>query len=226
MKVLTITLAFLFFSLIGAGRPAHASSSSGNSFLDEAPSLKKFVFTEPEPVFYLGFGVSPLAIMRSKVGFSANIFQLHWLGEWMDWEIFSASFGMTLTESQTQRSRQFTFRTVPKLRVTSFLSVGPMLGVEFISFPDLPSQLYRNGFATPSEPFSSKGLVYGAAVSETFAVGEKYLFKANQVVYRQSYSTSQADNNWSYIYADPALNKDQSLLSPSTVFMLEFSVLY
>lgn len=198
-----------------------------DSFAKEYPKLQNYTFDEPKSNVRIGFGISPFGIMRDQMSFSANLFQFHWVTPWLDWEVFSVSFAMTLGGDDTSKSRDFVFRTVPKYRINDTFSMGPLLGYEFVSFPDLQSQIYNGTLATPQESFSSRGFVYGGVLSETFPLTQDLSFKMNQVVYRQTYSTTNApDNGWVYKYANSALNQNQGPINPGTVFLLEFSILY
>ena len=141
--------------------------------------------------------------------------------------MFSVTFAMSLDSTDTDKSRNFVFRTVPKYRFSKTFSAGPLLGYEFVTFPNLESQIYNGTLATPQEDFSSRGFVYGGVLSETFPFSKDVTFKLNQVVYQETYSTTNAPaNGWTYQFSNPVYNSSQSPIKPGTVFLLEFSVLY
>ncbi len=95
----------------------YITSASGAFLEDEFPNLKKFVFKEPTPSLYIGLGLSPISLMESKIFFTVNLYQLHYIKDNIDWEIISASYGRTLTQNPLAASNHFTFRTIPKYRV-------------------------------------------------------------------------------------------------------------
>jgi hypothetical protein len=199
------------------------------TFEEEFPHLKKFLFTERQSNIYFGLGVSPLSIIKNKAGFGLSIFQIHYVKGMLDWEIFNGSFITTASDLPDTSFRAYTFRTAPKIKLFKILSAGPLLGLEFVNFPLIDSQIRNDasGFSTRSDTFSSRGLIYGAAISETFNIGS-YTLKANQLIYRQTYSTleSQADG-WTYVYPGRSdLTIDQTPIAGGWVFMLEFSFLY
>jgi hypothetical protein len=194
--------------------------------LDSTPDLKQFLFKEPDSNFYFGFGVSPLSIMNSRFGFELDVFQLHYINSMVDIELFDAAFGIGLGNSDLSNSRTFTLRAAPKYRLGKFLSIGPMVGYEFVSFPSVESRIYKNNYFTPFEPFSGWGFIYGGAASETFSFGKDYIFKINEYVYQETYSTTSAGNGWAYNYQDSGIAASQAPIAPSTVFMIEFSLLY
>jgi len=194
--------------------------------LEEFPTLKKFTFQEQESALYLGFGVSPLSIVGNKVYFTANIFQLHWVERQLDWELLSASFGFATGKDTFTNSNHFTFRTTPRFRINDYLSVGGVLGLEFVSFPNLNARFFKNSLFSPYEPFSSSGLIYGLSLSQTFRFGDDYLIKINEMFYRQTYAATQTREGWTFMFERGDVQADKSLIEPSTVFMLEVSLLY
>jgi hypothetical protein len=201
--------------------------SARASVVDEYPALQNYVFEEPRSGVRIGAGISPFGMMRDELSLSASLFQFHWVGRVFDWEVLGINYASSLGSSDVTQARTFTFRTVPKLRIGEVFSVGPLVGLEFVSFPELSAQIFNGSLVTPPEPFSSRGLIYGGAVSETFPMGRELSFKMNQVVYRQTYSTTNAaESGWTYRYGTPALNQDQSPIAPGLVLLLEFSVLY
>jgi hypothetical protein len=201
--------------------------SGETSLTKQYPALGNYVFDEPASRVLIGFGIGPFGIIRNNMAFSANLFQFHWVNPWLDWEVFSVSYAMTLNTSDPTASKQFTFRTIPKYRINSTFSIGPLLGYELVTFPNLGSQIYNGTLATPQESFSSRGLVYGGAVSETFPLNKDLKIKLNELVYQETYSTTNApENGWSYRYSTPGLNQNQGPINPGTVFLLEFSILY
>lgn len=204
------------------GPPAPAAPS----FLDENPSLKKYIYREPDTHFYFGFGASPVTVFHNRFGFDVSVFQIHYMSPSLDWEIFNAAFGFTLPDTNGIAARSYTFRTVPKWRLGKTLSVGPLLGYEFVSFPTVTAYLEKSLFTPVSYPFSAGGPIYGFAISETFDAGSDYKFKINELGYMQNYSTTGTSNGWKYYYDQSSLNADQSPIAPGWVFSFEFSFLY
>ena len=226
------TCIFGFALLLAAGG-ARASDlpasvlAPGTSITQTYPALLKYTSDEPISNVRIGVGLSPFGMIRDQFSFSANIFQFHWVTSVLDWEVFSVSYASTLGGDQFTKSKNFTFRTVPKVKINQTFSVGPLLGYEFVSFPDLHSVIYNGTLATPQENFSSRGLTYGGVLSETFKLNQDLDLKLNQVAYRETYSTTSAyANGWVYRYTTAGLNQDQSPINPGWVFLLEFSILY
>jgi hypothetical protein len=194
--------------------------------VEEFPSLKKYTFREKESTLYLGFGISPLSLLGNQLFFTADIFELHFIRSYFDLELVNASFGVSLASNSSMNSKHFTFRTSPKYRVTPTISVGPMVGWEFVSFPGVTDQLYKNNFSAPDEPFSSQGFVFGGEANENFSIGSDYFLKVSQLVYKQTYSVTQTPDGWTYLFDDPNLQANPNTIGPGWVFMLEFSLLY
>jgi hypothetical protein len=213
--------AFLLPLAFLVSRPAAALS-----FLEQYPDLKKYLYREPQSHLYMGLGVSPLSILKSSVYFTANIFQVHWINRWVDIEFFSASFGTTIGQTSYASSTHFTVRSAPKYRINDLLSVGPVVGYEFVEFPNLNARLFKGTLFSPMEPFSSQGWIFGGAVSETFHYSKDYIFKVVELVYQQTYPTDHTSEGWNFFYDQTSLNSNASPIQGGTVFMIEFSILY
>lgn len=200
-------------------------------FLDDHPALKKHVYQEPRSDLWVGFGVSPVGFLENRTLHVLSAFQFHWMPRYLDWEIINVSLGLTsFSKESYAKARTFFFRTSPKLRVLGFLSFGPMVGFEYVSFPDVGSIQVSPPpqFKTPNEPFSSKGIIYGAEISETIRLAQAYYLKISQVIYRQTYPTTTASNGWEYVFDKPELQADpaRTAIKPSYVVLLEFSLLF
>lgn len=202
--------------------------AEATGILEEFPHLQKQIYQEPESRFRVGFALSPIALQRSRFATSAGLFQMHYTSGLLDFEIFSASLGFSVTSNDSAGSKYFLFRTAPKLRVLPFLSIGPVVGFEFVSFPNVQARLFKGGFGTPIEPFSSNGFIYGGVMAETFELGGGYTLKVSQIVYQQTYSTTEAFDGWVYVFEDPAIQSDpsRSLIKGSLVMMLEAALLF
>ncbi len=206
-----------------------ASVAFSNTFTDKFPELKQFLYKEPKSNFYFGLGVSPISILTNRILFTASIFQLHWIKKPFDIEIFNGSIGTSFGKSGYVGSNNFYFRISPKLNLLNFLSLGPFVGMEFVSFPSIKVKIEKNNLATPSyEPFSSNGLIYGLIFSETFDIGGGYFLKLNQLAYKQTYSTTLTSYGWNYQFEKEQIELDpeRELIKPSVVFMLEVALLY
>jgi len=202
--------------------------ASAVSFLESYPSLEKLVFVEPDSNFVLGFGIAPVGVAADRYYSSVSALQLHWITELWDIELFNASFGMSKGQDRYSSSINYTFRTSPKIRVFERLSVGGVVGMEYISFPDVDSKLVSGQYSTPTEPFSSMGPVYGIALSEMFEYKTTKYLKINQVAYKQSYSTKKSKDGWTYKYSRDELENDpeRKAIAPAWVIAVEFSLLY
>ncbi len=194
--------------------------------LDEYPQLKAYTFTEPKSHFQLGLGIAPVSFLKSKVYSSFSVFQLHYVRDRIDFEVFNVSVGLTLTGGSDLQSRHFVVRTAPKWRLTEVLSIGPVLGLESVRFPNQKSRQFKAPWATKEESFSNYGMIYGLKVSETFKYQKEYYFKMNQVVYNQNYSVDKTDKDWEYFFADAGIDANRDPIRPGLVLMFEFSLLY
>jgi hypothetical protein len=199
-----------------------------SQFLDDYPDLKQHLFKEPGSNIFFGFGVSPASYVRTSYHVAANFFQIHWIPKYLDWEIFSASVGFTFPQSQAFQSRHFTVRTVPKYRIFDFLSVGPVIGAEFVNFPNTRARITKDSYFSPYEQFSSDGIIWGAAASETILLESGRIFKISQVVFKQTYSTLKANRGWDFAFEDQTLEADldRNSIKPDIVLLLEFSLLF
>ncbi len=205
---------------------ANAPSAQAVSIVESYPNLKELTFKEPKSNFYLGFGFTPIGSTHGRTLFGINFFQLHWIRDYWDMELFSATYGMTNGQPAYLESRHFLFRTSPKIRFFKMLSVGPLLGYEYVSFPEINSHLFKVPWATPVEPFSSKGLIYGLMFSETLPVWNDYILKLNQVIMKQTYSTEKTTDNWDYLFDRREVRNDKSAIEADTVLMIEISLLF
>lgn len=203
-----------------------AFHAQGSTITETYPHLKDYTFKEPKSPYYLGFGITPIGTVKNRFMFAANFFQVHWVKDRYDLELFNASYGFTNAQPSSIQSTHFTFRTAPKYKVLQSFSVGPILGYEFVSYPQINARLYANGLSTPSEPFSSRGFIYGAMVSENLDYKQDYILKLNQVIYNQTYSTEKTDLNWLYLYDRTDLRRDKTNIESGLVILFELSLLF
>lgn len=197
------------------------------SLLERHPHLKKQLFAEPTSNYWLGVSLSPIGVVKDRFLFSAHFFQLHYLGAWIDFELIDVAWAQTTTRPDYVQSNHFVFRTSPKLRLGSVLSVGPLLGYEFVSFPAIAARLNKDNLETQrSEPFSTRGTIYGVSVTQTFSLDGNYKLRVVENIYQQSYSTEKGAYDWSYRFDILALNSDRTPISSGTVFNLEVGLLF
>lgn len=206
--------------------PARAATSA--PFMEEHEALKKFLFEEPKSRVHVAFGISPLSILNSRILFSFDILQVYYLGHYLDWEVLSASFGFGLGGNELASSQEVLVRTSPKIRLGSFFSIGPLVGLEYVKFSNAQTKIIKDNinFTQNFEPLSKMGWVYGGELSETFKIGDNYLLKVNELVYKETYSTTDAGSGLTYFYQDPGLQTDTTPLKASTVVALEFALLF
>lgn len=204
-----------------------SASSAQADFLDDFPHLKKLQYGEPSSPVRLGFGVTPVGIMKDKNYLGFSLLQAHWLSRWVDWELAGFSFGVSNARNSYADSRSFIARTVPKFRPLENLSFGAVLGYELITFPNAKSKVHKElpskaGVSTPEEPFSSKGLVYGGIMSllvntsfGTIRVSPLYLVR--------TYPHKELDDGWRYIFTNAELMSDEAVeeLAPESVVAIE-----
>jgi len=202
------------------------STTLEQSFLEKYPHLKQNLYKEPSSNIYLGFSAGLVGVLSNRMLFTANVFQIHYLTHFWDNEILSISYGVTTGNPTYIQSSHFIFRTIPKYRINRMLSLGPLLGYEFVSFPQITGVLEYKGLATEPEPFSSSGVIYGVGVSENIDTDKSYKIKINQLIYQQTYSTDSAGYGWSYLYDLKALRNDTGPIKAGTVFLLEVGMLF
>lgn len=199
----------------------------GASFEEEYPNLQKYNFVAPDSNVYFGLGLAPISVMHQSPNLAVSLFQAHWINSWLDWELLNASVGFTyLNTNNSFALNDFTFRTCPKIRIGQTISVGFLVGMEFISFPSVTAITFKGGFATPDQPFSTSGLIYGGVISEVFSLGKGSKLRISQTAYTQTYSTLQTPDGWKYVFDNNALNTNQASIAPSMVYQIEFSFLY
>lgn len=216
-------------SSFAANEPVPAATpvvSTSQSFLEKYPHLKQNLGAEPNSNLYLGLAMGPLGVLNNRMMFSANFFQLHYITEGWDNELLSISFGATTGSPNYVQSNHFIFRTMPKYRINKLLSMGPILGYEYVSFPAVSAVLFDDGYQTKPEPFSSSGMIYGVGVSENFETEGGLKIKVNQVVYKQSYSTEHAGHGWNYLFDLKSLRTDPTPIKAGMLFLLEIGVLF
>jgi hypothetical protein len=227
-------VALLFSILIGLPHVAAAepkdkapalTAAPEVPFLDTYPHLRNLLFREPDSGFRFGMGIEPIGMLKDRVYFSFNFFQVHYIKDRINWEVLNASYGQTIAQQSAFQSKNFVFRTAPKFRFSDMLSAGPLIGYEFLSFPNIKARLYKAPYISPSEPFSSRGMIYGFMASQTFHYKEN-LLQVSEVFFKQTYSVEETPEHWTYIYDDPNVQADQKLIGPNMVIMVEVSYLF
>jgi hypothetical protein len=204
-----------------------SASNGPPSITETMPHLIDLTFKEPKSSFYVGFGLTPVAVLRGRMLYGINFFQLHWIRDMWDIEILNASYGIANAQPVYLSSRHFMFRSSPKIRFFKMMSIGPVFGYEFVSFPEVDAKIYKAPWQTPNfEPFSSKGPIYGVMVSQTFSIWTDYILKVNEAFIKQTYSTDKTDEGWEYLYDKREIRNNKSALEADTVMMLEFSLLF
>lgn len=233
----TLHLVFLWIGMWTVFTPfwvnAQDQPTAPPQFLEEYSGIKQYLFEEPKSDLYFGVGAA-FSLMNSRASFSGNFFQLHWMTPFWDIEVlnvsagFALSNGSTTTEESSSESLHLTFRISPKFRIFSKLSVGPVGGLEFLSFPGVKARQNKDNFFTPSEPFSARGVIYGVAISQTFQLDSDRKIKVNQIFYKQTYSVIEANRGWTYFFDDSEINDDESrsLVKPGWVLALEINYLF
>ena len=206
----------------------NASENVDSEFLKENPSLNKFIYETPHSNIYIGVGITPLAMTDNRFVFSGSIFQLHYINNIWDIEIFNASLGLNIAENSMYSSYHFIFRTAPKIKVNKNLSVGVILGWELVSFPNVNKKEYKDGYFTPMEPFSSSGGILGAIISQEFRYYDHYLIKISGFLHYEFYSVEETRYSWKYWFEEKEieLDPDKSAIAPGFIGGLELSILF
>ncbi len=201
--------------------------NTDTSFLKQYPHLRDNVYQEPDAHFRFGLSAGLLGLVASRQIFSGNFFQVHYITERLDIEGFSVSYAQTTARPSGIRSVHFVFRSVPKYRLTRAVSIGPLLGYEFVSFPDVSAVLLSpQSKVTQPEPFSTAGFIYGLSIAETFKLESGLEIRLTQVGYKETYSVTDAAQGWSYLYASRDLRTDSSPLAAGSVILLEAGILF
>lgn len=242
-SVSLILLSFLLVSVVSARAevtPEPSPSFFGVQKLEEAPllerfpDLSKFVHQEEASNLYFGFGVSPVTIVNGKFGFAASIFQLHYVKAPWDIELLNLSFGSAFGDT-LEREQFFLVRSTPKFRIFKNLSVGPVVGIEFVHFPNVTAAVTkfvenRGQLFSEQFEFSTFGYFYGGGLSQTFdldsAKGGGKAIRVSAIYYQEKYSVTESGNGWSYYFQQNELNINKDPIAPASMFMLEISYLY
>ncbi len=199
-----------------------------SDFLKEYPNLNKFIYKKPHSNIYLGIGVTPLAMTDNRFILSGSLFQLHYINKTWDIELFNISLGVNQAENSNYSSYHFIIRTAPKIKIYKNLSLGGIVGWEFVSFPKVMKKEYKNQYFTPMEPFSATGLVLGVIFSQEFKYYDKFTIKISEFIYREFYSVKEAKYSWKYWFEDEEIEQDpdKKAIAPSFVGGLEISILF
>ncbi len=209
-----------------AAPPAEVKEApTDQPFLSTYPHLAELVFDEPHSGFYIGFGLSPVSFVKDQAKISLSLLEVHNIQKHYEWELIKFNVGSSFGRPKLAAANDFTVRTSLKWRWTELFSLGPLVGYEFLSFPQVDSRTTKNSYETPIEPFTTRGLIYGFALNQNFKWGENRL-KIAQVVYKQTYSTTENGDGWRYVFEDPAISSETEILAPGTVFAFELSFLY
>jgi hypothetical protein len=200
--------------------------NTDTQFLKQYPHLQDNLYKEPESHLFLGLSAGVLGFVSNRLIFSANFFQVHYITQRWDSEIFSIAYASTTAHPSGIKSNHFIFRTIPKYRITRIISAGPLLGYEFINFPSVSAVLEQNSQVTRPEPFSTSGVIYGAAVAETFKLESGTTFRVTEVGYQENYSNTSAGQGWNYLYSSTSLRTNPSPLAAGLVLQVEVGILF
>lgn len=214
----------VFFGLCLAASAARAAT-----FVETYPALQAHRLKEPRGPVSFGVGISPISLVQGKALHALSAFQVHYIDSWLDDEIINLKMGLTsISGVSNAGSRHVLLSTAPKLRLSSFLSVGPMLGYEFVSFPEVTAILKKGGLQTQSAPFSASGIVYGVAVSQMFPLSNGLNLKISELFFKQTYATDRTSEGWEYQFDRPEIENDseKTAIKPGYVLMLEIALLF
>lgn len=201
----------------------------------EYPELKKFLYIPPKAPIYVGLGAAPISLMGSKLFFNVSLFQVHYISDPWDIEIFSASIGQAKSDKEFANSRHFTGRFSPKYSFmdifdTGRVSAGIVLGMEYVQFNSIPTKKARGGLTTDKfEDLTTSGYIYGLVLSQTFTMAKDRKFKVSQMFYKQNYNVREAEYGWAFQpqdvnILDNSTNEDE--ISKKSVFLIEFAFLF
>jgi hypothetical protein len=170
----------------------------------------------------------PLGANANHVYHGLSAFQLHWKKNWLDIEIINLTIGLSsINKDSFSSMRWFTARSSVKVFLFDFISIGPLLGFEWVNFSDITVRLVKAGYQTPILEYSSGGLIYGGVFSQTFKIAPEKWIRISELFYMQTYRTDQTFNGWVYFYQNGTLQADpaHAAIAPSPVFMIEVSFL-
>jgi hypothetical protein len=197
-----------------------------SEFLEEFPHLTQQIYLPPRSPFLFSLSLGLLGLLKDRMLFTLNFFQLHHMSDNWDHELLSVSYGSTTTKPSYIQSHHFTFRTSPKWRVINAVSIGPLLGYEYVSFPQIQAQLRKGIYQTDLVSFSTKGAIYGLMVSENIKLDSGSIVRVSQMAYKQTYSTTKGEHDWSYNYEISSLRKDTTPIEGGTVLLLELGIMF
>lgn len=202
------------------------TSQARAEFLEDFPQLNELVFKEPVSPIRLGASVVPIGIMKDKTFLGFSPLQAHWKSGWLDWEIASCWIGISNARNKYADSRSFFARTVPKFRILESLSIGPVVGYELITYPEIGSKIYKGRWFTPAEPFSSRGVAYGGMISLSFPMGKQTL-RISPMYLARTYPYKSLKNGWAYIYTHPEVQTDAAVeeLAPESLIAIEIGIM-
>jgi len=228
LKKLFCNILFTFIAIFYISADINASDKLESEFLKENPSLNQFIYETPHSKLYIGVGVTPLAMTDNRFVFAGSLFQLHYISNLIDIEIFNISVGINSAENDMFSSYHFIFRTAAKMKINKSLSLGGIIGWELVSFPKVNKKEYNGRDFTPMEPFSSSGLILGVIVSQEFTYFDDYLIKINGFIYREFYSVEKTRYSWTYWFEEEEIQQDpdKKAIAPGFVGGLELSILF
>lgn len=215
------------FVILCTGWAALLSGVAQADLFETYPNLKDMVYKPEESNWKFGLGISPIGILKNRFSTGLSLFQLHWIRGIFDIELFNATFFVTQSSNAASNANSFAFRMAPKIRVLGLASIGPLVGFELVSFPNIESRLNKDKYYSPYEKFSSSGIVYGASVSEMIELSGVTI-KINQNVYRQTYSVVKSREGWTYDFKNPELRPtdQRESLTAGTLFNIEIAFLF
>jgi len=201
----------------------------------EYPELKKFLYIPPKASVYIGLGVAPISLMGSKLFFNLSLFQVHYMNDNWDIELFSASIGQSRSDKSYANSRHFTGRFSPKyifmnIFDTGKVSIGPMIGMEYAQFSSIPVRKARGADRTPKyEDLTTGGYIYGLTLSQTFTLSKDRKFKISQMFYKQTFNIRESEHGWTNEPQDGNVfdgGPNEEEISKKNVFLIEFAFLF
>lgn len=221
-----VMLILLILTLPLAGSDDEGVKKS--DFLTQNPHLNQFIYQKHHSQIYLGMGITPIAMTDNRFVFAGSLFQLHYITDNLDIELLNFIVATSQAEDSMFTSYHFMIRTAPKFRVYKALSIGGILGWEYVTFPEVNKKEYKDQYFTPLEPFSSHGPILGVILSQQFHYSKNYIIKLNQFLYRQFYSVEESTRGWKYWFEDVRIQEDPDKKEVSGGFVggFEISILF
>jgi hypothetical protein len=203
------------------------AQSTWASFLETYPHLAPLMRSDFVSQLHLSASLSPFRTVGSKVGFGIAPVALHYRNGWLDLELFQLSLGFYFLGGESISNHvTFQIRTAPKIQLSSSVSLGPLVGFEYMTFNAVKARIFKNNLYSELEPYSVSGFIWGGLICERFLLKESLWLQIQQTVYVQKFNPNSSYYGWAYDFEQNTLNQDASILQPKLVFLIEVGLFF